>query len=35
MGILKYGTREYTPNKTKLSRGGSVAVSRAYDWRTI
>jgi hypothetical protein len=34
MGILKYGTREYTPNKTQaFQEGGSVAVSRAYDWR--
>jgi hypothetical protein len=32
MGILKYGTREYTPNKTQLFKRRTVAVS-AYDWR--
>jgi hypothetical protein len=35
VGILKYGTRVYTgADKTpKFQEGGSVAVSRGYDWR--
>jgi hypothetical protein len=32
-GILKYGTRD-TPAKTQaFQEGGTVAVSKAYDWR--
>jgi hypothetical protein len=34
MGILKYGTRGYAPAKTQaFQEGGTVAVSKAYDWR--
>jgi hypothetical protein len=32
MGILKYGTRIH-PQKQAFQEGGTVAVSKAYDWR--
>jgi hypothetical protein len=33
MGILKYGTRGYTQKTQAFQEGGTVAVSKAYDWR--
>jgi hypothetical protein len=32
MGILKYGTRIRTKTQA-FQEGGTVAVSKAYDWR--
>jgi hypothetical protein len=32
--ILKYGTEDTHPQKTQaFQEGGTVAVSKAYDWR--
>jgi hypothetical protein len=33
MGILKYGTRIRTRKTQAFQEGGTVAVSKAYDWR--
>jgi hypothetical protein len=33
MGILKYGTGYAPAKKQAFQEGGTVAVSKAYDWR--